>query len=90
MARLPIQLPQRNRDKCGRLAEQLQNAFNWDDSPQGRNYWREVQRNLLGLQAFTVRPYDEDLDMPGEIVEDIHDEPNANPYDDAPDQDEPA
>lgn len=34
-------------DACRETADWLLCAFSWDNSPEGRNYWREVYTKLI-------------------------------------------
>ena len=36
-----------SRQNAGKLAEDLLEAFIWDNAPQGHEYWSEVRRNLM-------------------------------------------
>lgn len=74
MARLPIQLSQRERDSCSKIAEALSPAFGWRKSPQGSAYWEEVRRNLYALAAFEVYPYNEETGEPGEVGDELQPE----------------
>lgn len=87
MARLPVQLSLRERDACTRLAEALSPAFGWAKTPQGRAYWEEVKRNLYGLAAFEVYPYNEETGEPGDIGDEIPEEDNRELNED--DDDDP-
>lgn len=37
----------------GEVAKWLYGSFSWSHSPQGAEYWSEVYRNLLDLEALT-------------------------------------
>lgn len=44
-ARIPA-LSDEERESCAKLAKYLDNAFDWDATPQGHPYWRAVHRKL--------------------------------------------
>lgn len=81
MARLPVQLSQRERDAVILIAESLSPAFAWRKSPQGPHYWEEVRRNLYALAAFEVYPYNEETGEPGDIGDELQPE-EINEYGD--------
>jgi len=37
----------RNRRNAKKLAKDLSEAFVWENTPQGHDYWSEVRRNLM-------------------------------------------
>lgn len=40
---------QREREKAARVAIALEQAFQWEETPQGRPYWRKIYRELLAM-----------------------------------------
>lgn len=48
-AGFPPSCPPRWRANARRLANQLQGAFSWSDTPQGRDYWAKVAEQLQDL-----------------------------------------
>lgn len=78
MAKLPVQLSDRERRACTKLADSISPAFKWSHSPQGKAYWEEVRRNLYALAAFTVYPYNEETNDPGILADHIEEGPHED------------
>lgn len=68
MARLPTTLSAKERENVEKIYLAMRQQFPWDKTPQGANYWKEVNRNLYSLIVYVVYPYDEDKQIAGEYL----------------------
>lgn len=73
---------------CKRLANELTQGVNWRNTPQGQRYWEEVYNNLRALANYDVYPYNEDLGLPGKVLDGTDDDDALIPEPELFDEDE--